>query len=70
LSGTANTVIGGVQRIVNVGGSFHIPRAVMYQVSNVNKTPLEILEVRVDATPIEGVDESGEELVEVEREQA
>jgi mannose-1-phosphate guanylyltransferase / mannose-6-phosphate isomerase len=61
LKGTASTIIDGVPRIVNVGGSFNIPRAVMYQVSNVNKTPLEILEVRIDAMPLEEVVESREE---------
>jgi mannose-1-phosphate guanylyltransferase/mannose-1-phosphate guanylyltransferase/mannose-6-phosphate isomerase len=70
LKGTANTIVGGVRRIVNVGGSFHVPGAAMYQVSNVGKTPLEILEVRIDATPPEEVVESREEPTEVEREQA
>jgi len=69
LKGTANTIVGGVRRFINTGGSFHVPEAAMYQVSNVGKTPLEILEVRIDATSIKEVIESREESGEVEKEQ-
>lgn len=55
LKGAANTLIGGVRRIVNVGGSFQVSSATMYQVSNGGKTQLEILEARIDATLVEEV---------------
>lgn len=46
LKGTANTIVGGVERTVREGGSLHVPRAAMYQFSNLDKVPLEIIEVR------------------------
>lgn len=70
LKGTANTLIGGVRRIVNVGELYHVPGAAMYQTANVGKTPLEILEVRIDTTPIEEAIKSREEPTEVLKEQA
>lgn len=70
LKGTANTIIGGVRRIVNVGGSFQVSSAAMYQVANVGKTSLEILEARIDAAPVEEVIKSSQEPTELEREQA
>ena len=48
LKGTANTIIEDVERIVREGGSLHVPRAAMYQLSNLGKVPLEIIEVRTD----------------------
>lgn len=70
LKGTANTIIGGVRRVVNVGGSFQVSRATMYQVANVGKAPLEILEARIDAAPVEEVIKSRQEPTELEKEQA
>jgi mannose-1-phosphate guanylyltransferase/mannose-1-phosphate guanylyltransferase/mannose-6-phosphate isomerase len=70
LKGTANTIIGGIRRIVNVGGSFQVSSATMYQVSNLGMTPLEILEARIDAAPVEEVLKSRQEPTELEKEQA
>jgi mannose-1-phosphate guanylyltransferase/mannose-6-phosphate isomerase len=70
LKGTANTIVGGVRRIVNVGGSFQVRQAVMYQVANAGKTALEILEARIDATRVGAVVVPGEEPTELEREPA
>ncbi len=54
LKGAANTIVAGIQRTVREGGSFHVPRATMYQLSNLGKVPLEIIEVRTDAGSAEG----------------
>lgn len=53
LKGAANTIVAGIQRTVREGGSFHVPRATMYQLSNLGKVPLEIIEVRTDADSAE-----------------
>jgi mannose-1-phosphate guanylyltransferase/mannose-6-phosphate isomerase len=50
LKGTANTIIGGVERTVREGGSLHIPHAATYQLSNLGIVPLEIIEVRMGRT--------------------
>lgn len=67
MTGTANTIVGGVRRTVSAGGSLDIPRATMYQVSNVGMIRLEILEVRIDAAPIEELPGSREEFTEIEK---
>lgn len=49
LKGTASTIVGGIERTVGEGGSLHVPRAAIYQLSNLGKVPLEIIEVRTGA---------------------
>jgi mannose-6-phosphate isomerase-like protein (cupin superfamily) len=49
LKGTANTIVEDVERTVREGGSLHVPRAAMYQLANLGKIPLEIIEVQIDA---------------------
>jgi mannose-1-phosphate guanylyltransferase/mannose-1-phosphate guanylyltransferase/mannose-6-phosphate isomerase len=46
LKGTANVVVDGAERTVREGGSLHVPQAAMYQIRNLGKARLEIIEVR------------------------
>ncbi len=49
LKGTANTIVEDVERTIREGGSLHVPRAAMYQLANLGKVPLEIIEIKMNA---------------------